>query len=263
MACLPQDVGRFATGSTVSHGDSVYLKAVGYVLKPRFGSLLVATRCKRIHNIMIKQVALCVEAHHFATCTNTRVYSHHAFLAQRGGKKQLTEVKREHADGLFISLFLAGSSKFVFHRRLYQAFISIGHSFFNQLRTCTTSPNIVSLQAFGDFFVVDRDAHTKKALALTTSHSQQTIAIAATKWFRKVEIIGVFLCPLLVFLRCNHLRRDDGFTLKGVAYLLSSLLVLANCLGNDVLCALNGSLNIFYITLNVGPRHVLWVGFAL
>ena len=119
---------------------------------------------------MIKQVALRIEAHHFATRTNARVYTHHAFLAQWGCKKQLTEVEREHANGLFVGLFLACSSKFVFHRWLYQSFVGIGHSLFNQLRARTAPPNVVSLQAFGGFFAVDRDAHTKKTLTLATPH---------------------------------------------------------------------------------------------
>ena len=86
MACLPQDVGRFATGSTVSHGDSIYFKTIGNLLKLRFGGLLVATRRKRIHNIMIKQVALRIKTHHFAPRANAWVYTHHAFLTQWGGK---------------------------------------------------------------------------------------------------------------------------------------------------------------------------------
>ena len=86
IACLPQDVGRFATGSAVAHGDGVYFKTIGNLLKLRFGGLLVAAWRKRIHNIMIKQVALRIEAHHFAPRANAWVYTHHTFLTQWGGK---------------------------------------------------------------------------------------------------------------------------------------------------------------------------------
>ena len=79
--------------------------------------------------LMVKQIALCVEAHHLTTRAETRVNTHHPFLTQRCAQQQLAQVFCEDADGLIIGFLLTEGSKLRFDGGFEQTFVTILNRF--------------------------------------------------------------------------------------------------------------------------------------
>ena len=77
---LAKNVGGFATGRSVSHGDGLNIIFVGYLFEMSLGCIPVSFGWKGIGYIVIEQISLCVEAYYFASGSYAGIHAHYAFL---------------------------------------------------------------------------------------------------------------------------------------------------------------------------------------
>ena len=104
LRCLP-------ARRTVADGDGFDVVVIDHLFHMQFGLHPVIDGRVGEDGLVMEQIALRVEANHFATRAESGVNAHHPFLSQRCGQKQLPQILRKHQDGFLIGLFLANSSK--------------------------------------------------------------------------------------------------------------------------------------------------------
>ena len=188
--------------------------------------------------LVVQQVALCIQAYHLAARPEAWVDAHHALLSQRCTQQQLSQVLRKHADGVAVGLLLAQAEELRLYRWLQQSLVAVFQGLGHQHAAGCLSIDIVARQALYALVIVYRvDAQAQDALGLAATHSQHAVAGAAFERLFPVEVVAVFRSLVAVGLRLHHLRGDDGRTAEEASDLLAALLVLADCLGDDILCA--------------------------
>ncbi len=116
---------RFSAGRTVSHRDGFNLKLFtqGFYLPGFFKGLFF--RHMGENRVMMKQLALPVQADDFASGSESRVYSHHTFCAQWRGEQKLAKIFHEHPDGFSLGPFFCGKPGLGFHGTGKKAFVAV------------------------------------------------------------------------------------------------------------------------------------------
>ena len=98
----------------------------------------------------------------------------------------------------------------------------------------------MALEPFDALIIVGGDADAENAFALTSAHGQQTVGRAAFEGFLPIEIITVFCGLVGIGFGLDDLRGDKSLTTEGITELLTTALVFADHLGDDVLSAFEG-----------------------
>ena len=94
---------------------------------------------------MVQQRPLRVETHNFATCSETRVDTHHTLLSQRCRKQQLTQVFGKHANGFFVGFLFALVHEFRLYRGQQQTFVTILNGLCHKTLAGSVATNVVAL----------------------------------------------------------------------------------------------------------------------
>ena len=153
-------------------------------------------------HVVIEQVALCVKHHHFAARADARVHAHDTLLPEWCGKQQLTQVLTKHLDGLVVGFFLAQRGELCLHLRAEKALEGIVDGFADDGLAGSCAVDIVALEFVSTFLLVGTDGHAQHSLGLAAAHGQQAVGRAASQLLAEEEVIGIFLCLVLV----AHLR---------------------------------------------------------
>ena len=101
---VADEVGGLTTGCTVADGDGFDMIILHHLFHMNSGLHAVVYWWMGENGLVVQQIALCIETHHLAARAETRVDTHHALLAQRGGQQQLLQVVDEHVDGFLVGL---------------------------------------------------------------------------------------------------------------------------------------------------------------
>ena len=98
---------RLARCCAVADGDGFNLIVANHVEHVHLGFHEAVDRRVGEDGLVVKQVALGVEAYHLATGAKTWVYAHHALLSQWGIHQELAQILGKDVDGFIIRFFLA------------------------------------------------------------------------------------------------------------------------------------------------------------
>ncbi len=147
----------------------------------------------------------------------------------------MAQVGAEHLDGLVVGLLLAQCGKLILYRRTDEAAVAVGHGVGDERLAGTRAVDIVTLEAADALLVVNGDGDAQEALGLTTAQRQQPVRRTAAQFLAEGEVVGIFLCIVVIFLLRHDARRDDGLTAEGLAHGLARSLIHAHILGDDVL----------------------------
>ena len=102
-----QEIFCLAACRPVADGNGIYFISLYHCLylgKSLFG---LVDRRVRVNIFVVQQVTLFVQAYHFTSRSESGVYAHHPFPAQRWSQQQLPQVGGKNADGLVVGLFFA------------------------------------------------------------------------------------------------------------------------------------------------------------
>ena len=102
----------------------------------------------------------------------------------------------------------------------------------------------VPLETLDSLVVVDGEAQSQNALALSTAHGQQSVTATALQRFFPLEVVAELLCFVTILFVLYHLRLDEGLTAEGGTNLIARALVFANLLGNNILGTLQGCMDV-------------------
>jgi len=107
----------FASGCTVADGDCFNLELFAKCLDHGCCGCDLSLGAVWVDSIVVKQLALLVQADELAACAEARIEREHGLLAEWRGEEQLAHVLGEDADCFFVGLLLCGEAHFGFHCR--------------------------------------------------------------------------------------------------------------------------------------------------
>ena len=136
----------FAAGRAVAYGNhlnGIFLHHIGYLLHG--GNTLVYRRM-RVYGIVVKQIALSVQADHLASCTEARIYGHHPLLPNRRGEQKLAQILAEDLDGAYVGLLFSNLEHLIFNRGMKQTLETVGHCVAQNIIKFTRGRQALSLR---------------------------------------------------------------------------------------------------------------------
>ena len=139
-----------------------------------------------------------------------------------------------------VGLLLAKRGKLRLDGGLKQTLITVVDGLGHQFAAGRVAIDIMALQTIYGLLVVGGDGDAEDTLFLTSAHGQQTVGRAALQRFRPVEVVAVFGGFVRIGLGLDDLGCNHGLTAEGIAELLTTALVFADGLGNDVLGTFDG-----------------------
>ena len=191
-----------------------------------------------IDGVVVQQCALCVKAHHLASCPESGVDGQCPLLPDRRGEEQLAEVLPEHPYRLDIGFLLRLSKGFILDRRMEKTLVCVLHRHPDLLPAggCGTALFLIhlALDPLNGMLGIDLHPDRYEIEGTGPEHGQQPVRGNTVEPLREIEIILVVECLRILFLATGDLRDHGAPALVQVAELRTDRLAFGYHLGDNV-----------------------------
>ena len=233
---MSHEILRLAACRSVADADGLHAVLLDEVLHGQHRLYAFGSWRVREDDVVVQEIAFCIEAHHFASGAEARVNRHHTLLPKRRSHEQLLQVADEDADGFLVGFLLRRCSEFITDTRLKESLVAVLNSFLYGTAAFAMPPDKLPGNAFHCWFVVNTNRDTQNAFCLASPHSQQPMAGATLQGFLPVEVVAEVL-PFGI-LAPDDFALYHGMEGEGRSQCLTGTLVFAYTFGDDILCPL-------------------------
>ena len=166
---------RFSACSSVSNSNCLNIIRFYHFLNFSLSLRILIDRRMGINCFIVQQISLFIQTNYFASGSKARIDTHHPFLSQWRGKKQLFQIFGKNTDGFVVGFFFTRGCKFIFNCRLQKSFERIFDSI-NHLRTAFVIRFYkYFFQTSKTFFLVCGNTHFQKTFIFASANCQQAM----------------------------------------------------------------------------------------